>query len=396
MQSTFFSWLSGYVRIELRGSGCEAFLNELTANRIQAWDIQVDPDNRMKLQISIRDFFKLRPICKRTGCRLHVLERRGLPFFMDKIAHRKFFLAGVAGFIIGIYLLTSLVWQVSVEGNEKITTDTILQAASKQGIHRFQWKFRLPEAEALSRNLQGHLPGTAWVGVNIRGTHITIKIVESTLPDKPPLMNPRNLVASKNALVTEILALKGRPAVKPNMYVRKGDLLISGIIGMEPNTQIVVATGTVKGLIWYTSNIEVPLVKTYKVYSGESYNRSYLVLGTRAVQLTGYGKPAYSESETIPERKTLQWRSYSLPIGWLYEKVMEMHHVNQPISYEEAKSSGLGQARLDLLSGLGKESRIVSEKILHQKTDNGKVYMEVLFEVEESIIEEQPIVIRGE
>ncbi|SEB41086.1 sporulation protein YqfD [Paenibacillus sp. GP183] len=396
MQSTFFSWLSGYVRIELRGSGCEALLNELIVNRFQVWDIQVDSNNRMKLQISIRDFFRLRPICKRTGCRLHVQERRGLPFFMDKLAHRKFFISGAAGFIIGLYLLTSLVWQVSVEGNEKITTDTILQVASQQGIQRFQWKFRLPEADALSRNLQGHLPGTAWVGVNIRGTHITIKIVESTVPDKPPLMNPRNLIASKNALVTEIMAVKGRPVVKPNMYVRKGDLLISGIIGMEPNTQIVVATGTVKGLIWYTSNIEVPLVKTYKVYSGESYNRRYLVMGTRALQLTGYRKPSYAESETIPERKTLQWRSYSLPIGWLYEKVMEMHHVNQPISYEEAKSNGLEQAKLDLLSSLGKESRIVSEKILHQKTDNGKVYMEVLFEVEESIIEEQPIVIRGE
>jgi similar to stage IV sporulation protein len=240
------------------------------------------------------------------------------------------------------------------------------------------------------------LPGTAWVGVHISGTHLTIKIVESTVPDKLPLMNPRNLVASKNALITEIMAIKGRPVVKPNMYVRKGDLLISGIIGMEPNTQIVVATGTVKGLIWYTSNIEVPLIKTYKVYSGESHNRSYLVLGTRALQLTGYGKPTYSQSEIIPERKTLQWRSYSLPIGWLYEKVMEVNYVNQPISYEEAKSSGLRQSRLDLLSGLGKESRIVSEKILHQKTENGKVYMEVLFEVEESIIEEQPIVIRGE
>jgi similar to stage IV sporulation protein len=315
---------------------------------------------------------------------------------MGKLGKRKFFIAGIAGFIIGLYLLTSLIWQISVEGNERITTDTVLQAASEQGIHRFQWKFRLPDADALSRNLQGLLPDTAWVGVNIRGTHITIKIVESTLPDKPPLMNPRNLVASKNALITEIMALKGRPAVKPNMYVRKGDLLISGIIGMEPNTQMVVASGTVKGLIWYTSHIEVPLVKTYKVYSGESYERSYLVLGTRALQLTGYRKPTYSQSETIPERKTLQWRNYLLPLGWLHEKVMDMHLVNQPISREEAKAGGLGQARLELLSGLDKESRIVSEKILHEKTDNGKVYMEVLFEVEESIIEEQPIVIRGE
>jgi similar to stage IV sporulation protein len=396
MQSTFFSWLQGYVRIQLRGSECALLLNQLIEKRFLIWDIRVNPDNRMELQISIRDFFKLRPLLKRTGCRLHVLEKHGLPFFMGKMAGRKFFFAGLAGFVISIYMLTSLVWQVTIEGNERISDDTVLRAASQQGIHRFQLKFRLPAADTLARNLQGLLPDTAWVGVDIRGTHITIKIVEATVPDKPPLMNPRNLVASKNALVTEILADKGRPLVKPNTYVRKGDVLISGIIGSDENSQIVVAQGSVKGLVWYTSAIEVPLMRTYKVYSGESLNRSYLVLGSRALQLTGYGKQNYTQFETLPDRKSLQWRNYTLPIGWLHEKVMEVRLVQEPVRPEEAKSSGLEHARAKLLAAAGKESRITNEKILHEKTENGKVYMEVHFEVEELIMEEQPIVTQGE
>jgi similar to stage IV sporulation protein len=35
---------------------------------------------------------------------------------------------------------------------------------------------------------------------------------------------------------------------------------------------------------------------------------------------------------------------------------------------------------------------IRSENILHEKTDNGKVYMKVLFEVEQSIVKEEPLV----
>jgi similar to stage IV sporulation protein len=396
MQSTFISWLRGYVRIELRGSGCEPLLNQMIEKQFSVWDIRVRQDDRMELLILIRDFFELRPLLKRTGCRVHVQERHGLPFFLDKLGNRKIFVGGIAGFIIALYLLTSLVWQIHVEGNERITADEILRAASQQGIHRFQWKFRLPEADILSRNIQSLLPGTAWVGVDIHGTRITIKIVEATIPDKQPLMNPRNLVASKNALITEILAVKGKSMVQPNTYVRKGDVLISGIIGNEQNSQIVVATGTVKGLVWYTSHIEVPLMKTYKVYSGESIERNYVVFGTRALQLTGYGKQSFANYETIPKRKTLQWRSYSLPIGWLHEKVMEVYEVKEPVNAEEAKSSGLEQARAELLSASGKESRIAGEKILHEKTENGKVYMEVHFEVEELIMEEQPIVTQGE
>jgi similar to stage IV sporulation protein len=396
MQSTFIAWVRGYVRIELRGGNFESFVNQAMAYKYAIWDIRIHPNERMELRILIKDFFSLRPLLKRTGCRLHVKERKGLPFWLSKIGNRKLFVTGFAGFIVGLYLLTSLVWQIQVEGNEKLTQSEILQAASELGVHRFQWKFRLQEVSSLSHHLQGSLPGTAWVGVEIHGTRVLIKVVEAVIPDKRPLMNPRNLVASKNALVTEILADKGKPLVKPNMYVRKGDVLISGIIGNEQNQQIVVASGKVKGIVWYTSNIEVPLIRAFKVYSGEIKDRSYLVLGSRALQITGYGKLAFEQYETIPDRKMLQWRNYMLPIGWLHEKVMEAHYVEQPISNSEAKTSSLEQARDELLASSGKESRITGEKILHEKTENGKVYMEVHFEVEELIAEEQPIVIQGE
>ncbi len=80
-----------------------------------------------------------------------------------------------------------------------------------------------------------------------------IKIVEATIPETPQLLSPRHLVASKNAMVTEIFAEKGKPVVKPNAYVRKGDILISGILGDEAHQQTVVAQGKVKG--WYGTSL---------------------------------------------------------------------------------------------------------------------------------------------
>jgi similar to stage IV sporulation protein len=395
-QSIFIARLRGYVRIQLRGKGCDNIINPMMESGFFIWDIEPVGENKLELHILIKDFFRLRPLLKRTGCRVHVLHRHGLPFFMDRLGRRKLFFGGMAAFVIALYILSSLVWQVSVEGNERISDDEILQAASKQGIHTFQWKFKLKKAEELSREIQGMLPNTAWVGVEIRGTHITIKVVEATIPDKKPLMNPRNLIASKNALITEILSVKGRPLVKPNTYVRKGDVLISGIIGDEQNNQIVVASGKVRGIVWYTSLIEAPLMRTYNVYTGETKIRNYLVLGSRALQVSGYGKLNYEKFETIPERKTLEWRSFTLPVGWLHEKIMEVHLQEEPVEEVNAKKNGLEQARVDLLAASGADSRLVGEKILHEKTENGKVYMEVHYEVEENIAIEQPIVTQGE
>mgnify|MGYP001243172476 FL=1 len=58
----------------------------------------------------------------------------------------------------------------------------------------------------------------------------------------------------------------------------------------------------------------------------------------------------------------------------------------------EAKEAGLAQARSELLAKNGADARIVAENILHEQTDSGKVVLKVLFEVDQSIAMEQPIV----
>jgi similar to stage IV sporulation protein len=392
MKSSILLSIRGYVLIEIRGSRLELLINRLVEKRISVWDIRFRNEDRAELYIVLNDFFRLRALLKETGCRMHVLKRHGFPFILDKLEKRKFFAVGIAGFVIGLYLLSSLVWMVRVEGNETISTADILTAARQEGIYKLQWKFRLKDSDVLSKILQAKLPGTAWVGVEIQGTHVVVKIVEAVIPEPPPLLSPRHLVASKSAMITSIFAVKGRSVVKPNTYVRKGDILISGILGDELNQQTVVAKGEVMGLVWYTPTIEVPLIRQYKVYTGEIKKRSYLVLGSRGLQLTGYGAIPFQQYETLPQRKTLQWRNYTLPVGWLNERVMEVKTLEQPVDPQEARLQGLEQARTEITAAAGKEARVIQEKILHEKTDNGKVYMEVHMEVEESIAMEQPIV----
>jgi len=392
MRSSFISSITGYVKVEIRGKRIERLLNLAVQNRYSLWDVSSVGREKSEGFVALRDFFRLRPLLKQTGCRIHVLERYGLPFFLDKLGKRKFFAVGMLLFVIGIYLLSSVVWNVRVEGTVKLKPEQVLQAARQAGIYPMQWKFRLQDPDTLSRNLHTLLPGTAWVGVEIHGTQIRIRVVESKAPEQSPLMSPRNLIAAKNALVTEIFAEKGRPMVKRNTYVRKGDLLISGTIGEGEGQQTVVSQGTVRGIVWYTSKIESPLTRTYKVYTGDQKGRSYLVIGSRALQITGYGKPPFDQYETITDQSVLQWRQFKLPLGLMREKLMGMRMEEEPVDPAEAKALGLQQARTDLLREAGPDARIVSEKILHEKTENGKVYIEVHFEVEQNIAEEQPII----
>lgn len=383
----------GCVRIAVRGEHVEYFINALAENGVPVWDIEPKNGNLAEMKVLLRDFHVLRPLLKRTGCRVHVQGRIGLPFTLVKLYKRKFFMVGIMLFFVLLFLLSSMVWNVRVTGNEKIATEDVLEAAKKEGVRPFQWIFRLDSPDKLSRELSIRLPGTSWIGVERKGTTITIQIVEAAEPPKQPLTDPRHLVSRTDAVVTSIYAEQGRPLVEKNSRVKKGQVLISGILGVDGgNTEVVVAKGEVKGLVWHEYSLTVPLVQKHKVYTGERKTKSYFVIGDRAVQLWGYGKDPYKASETLTEHDPLTWRSFKLPVGWMTEKVMEVRESQETLTVEEAKKQGLDGAVRDILAKYGTDSQIISQKILHEKKENGKVYMKVLFEVEEKIAEELPIV----
>jgi similar to stage IV sporulation protein len=389
------SYWQGYVKLRLTGKKIEAFINSAADHKLQLWDIRFITQDAVEFKIILQHFFKLRPHLRKTSCKIRVLERYGAPFFWDRLGSRKFLIVGMLLFAIILFLMSSVIWQVKVVGNEKITTIHILEAAKQIGIHPLQWKFKLKNPESLSKELQRQLPSASWIGVQFHGTQLTIEIVEAAKPEEKPLLSTRHLVASTNAMITQIKAEKGMPMVKINSFVRKGDVLISGLIGSVPNQQVVVAKGTVMGEVWYTSKIAVPLVLKQNSYTGDTAKKLYIVIGNRALQISGYRLKKFDLFMQESTRKSVQWHKWTLPIGWIHESLQETQILEQKRNQEEAVAIGIQQAQASILQGMDSEAHITAQKILHERVENGTVYMEVHFEVEQSIVQEQPI-IQGE
>lgn len=392
MKEQGVSWLKGIVVVEARGGSPEELVNKAMGGGLGLSAIRWTSKGRLQFELSVSDFFRLRPYLKETGCRVHVTQRRGLPFWLVRAEKRIWFSGGIILFFAIIFMLSSLVWSVDVEGNVKLTNEQILQAAKQEGLYPMQWSFRLQDADVISKKLVNSLPGTTWVGVEKKGTKVRIQVVEMTLPEAPSLQNPRHLVASADGVVTQIIAETGKAVVKKNTRVKKGQTLISGLIGSETNSKAVVAKGVVRGLVWYEFKIEAPLVQHIKVYTGEKKTKWYAVLGSRALQVSGFGKEQFGQSEIITQEQRISWRHWSLPIGRMKETVLESEMQERTISVEEAKSVGLMQAKADVIEKAGLDAVIVDEIVLHEEADNGKVYMKVLFEVEQSMVTEMPLV----
>ncbi|MDQ6421117.1 sporulation protein YqfD [Paenibacillus sp. LHD-117] len=392
MKGQGVQWLQGVVVVQARGGKPEDLVNRALAGGLSLSAIRWTSSGKLQFEVSVDDFFKLRPFLKQTGCRVHVVKRGGLPFWMAKAEKRIWFAGGIALFFIVIFLLSSLVWKIEVDGNTKISKEQILQAAKAEGLYTLQWSFRLQDADVLSKKLVTALPGTTWIGVEKIGTKVRIQVVEMSLPEQASLNNPRHLVASSDAVVTQIVAEAGKPLVRKNARVKKGQTLISGIIGNENYSKTVVAKGVVRGLVWYEFEVEAPLTQQVKVYTGEKKTKWYAVIGSRALQLSGFGDNPFRQSETVTSEERVSWRDWTLPFGRMKETVLESETRERTLTEEEASEVGLMQAKADVMEKAGTDAVILDEIVLHEKADNGKVYMKVLFEVEQSIVEEMPLV----
>ncbi|KQO17652.1 sporulation protein YqfD [Paenibacillus sp. Leaf72] len=392
MKLKWSDWVLGVVTVTIRGGQPEQLVNRALEGGLQLASIGWTGDGKLQFDVPLSGYFRLKPFLKETGCRAHVVKRQGMPFWLARLEKRKFFIAGIALFFIGIYLLSSLIWSVEVKGNVKLTEEEIVEAARQEGIFPLQWSFRLADTDIISKRLVNKLPKATWIGVEKRGTRIIIQVAETTEPDHRELENPRHLIASADAVITEIYTERGRAVVKKNTKVRKGQTLISGTLGGGAYMQSVVAKGSVRGLVWYEFNIASPMSQQVKAYTGEKKEKWYVVIGGRALQVSGYGKNPYEQSETIVEEDKANFKSISLPFGRMKQTVMEVHTEELKLSADEARAGGILQAKANVMTKAGSDAVIRDEIVLHEKTENGKVYMKVLFEVEQSIVKEMPLV----
>ena len=80
----FFHFLKGYVILNLTGFKIERFLYIAVKRGLVVTDISRKNGDQLTLKMSIRDFFKVWPIAKKTGTRVKIVKKAGLPIILKK------------------------------------------------------------------------------------------------------------------------------------------------------------------------------------------------------------------------------------------------------------------------------------------------------------------------
>jgi len=388
MGRKLFNWLKGYIILQVRGKDLTSFLNFIWQEGLMVWRVNGNVQTELKLRIALSDFFRLIKYRQQLKIKIRIIDRRGFPFLFNKIIFRPGLWLGFLLFIISLYISTSLVWKIEVNGNKLIPTETIIVSAEQIGIKKWAWKNNLANYDLLQREMLERLPDSSWIGIKIEGTTVIITVVEKKLPSNTPLTYPQHLVAKKDAIIERIIAYKGKALVKRNQLVRKGDILISGIIGTEGNLTFVPAQGEVRGIVWYETTLEIPLLKKSSRLTGEVITRNYLYFFNRSLKIKGEKIIPYKTYKQELEYQQISWGTKSFPFGLITEKIFETKVDISKLKEEEALKNALEVARKDLLRSLDNSAELIQEKVLQQKLDRDKLIVKVLFETSENIAQE--------
>ncbi len=86
-------YIKGYIRIRVIGYSAERFLNACSHKGIFLWGLK-PVDGAYEMNITIKGFRQLKPIIRKTGTKVVIVRRFGLPFFLHKYRKRKLFFGG--------------------------------------------------------------------------------------------------------------------------------------------------------------------------------------------------------------------------------------------------------------------------------------------------------------
>jgi similar to stage IV sporulation protein len=226
-------------------------------------------------------------------------KRTGIPFFIKKLIKNAGFPIGALLFLIFIFLLSNMVWDIKITGAKPDLEYKILKQLNNQGIKRGALQFFIPSPQEIQKTLTDTNSEITWVGVNVKGTVLHFRIVEKIIQKPSAKIPPRHLVANKKAVVEKIFVEKGQALVSMNDFVEPGQLLVSGLVGKDKKFRKVAVKAEVIGETWYKSLVEVKLNRQIEVLTGENYTNYSLQYDAYAVPIPMFNEEEYSRTEVM-------------------------------------------------------------------------------------------------
>lgn len=308
---------------------------------------------------------------------MKVVKKDGIYFKAVKYRKRKLLIALSFILVVCVILYNKFLWNIEVIGNEKLQTEEILNVANNAGLHIATFKPKL-DTNYVIKCLKRDLPELAWIGVDVKGTKLIIRVVEKTTIPEDIIYDKSktgDIVAKKSGVLTKIVAENGTIVHQSGSYVEKDMVLIKGVISSEilGDTKVR-ASGIVK------MNVEYEFEKEY---SYEVIEREYLDKNKYSIGISVNDKEFYinylnksKKYDTLKSKKEVNL--FGIIISFDFYKFIEYNEINVVYTYDELLEKARAEKEDYIKSVLLGCGDYVSEREEVFKTETGIKYKSII------------------
>ncbi len=380
----------GSVTFSAKGGDFTAFLDDAKTMQLSIRRLQ-KKEGIFYGNTRIKNYLPLARLARRRAVRLRIVKKSGVPFFLHRYRKRAGLWIGAVAFLLFLWVMQNYVWQVEVSGNNRLSTEQIIETADHFGLSKGTTIYGT-DFKQIGKKIETALSGIAWLSVNRSGSRVVIELHETE--QQPEIIDdktPCNLVAKKDGVITYMEIYQGEKRVKPKETVCKGDLLVAGIVEDQfQQTRILHADGIVMAQTYYQKTFSQPYNVTQKVISDQSEQKEYLhLLGIDIPLFFSFGER--TDCDRITTDRPLKFLGKTLPIGKKTVELRPYQMIKRTYSDEEAKTLLLRQIA-DYETNSAENVKFISKKLTEKKTDQA-YQIKVDYICEEDIARKEKIII---
>ena len=378
------NFFRGSVRINITCSYPERFFNLCARAGIEFWDMEMPSPGEIYITLPIKDFRRLPQIARKISCRIHIIEKSGLPFFSHKFRKRNMLIAGSIAFCLVAWVFMNFVWVIEINGFEGLDRAKLMRALSDCGVRIGAYIPRIDRA-SIRNDVLITMPELSYVYVNFKGSNATVTAKKRVMP--PEILAediPCDIIADKDGQICDITVKTGTPEVIRGDAVTKGSLLVSGYMtGRAGATVITHADAEIKARIQKKISAKMMKKQSAKRYTGDEKTAWAIILFGKRIKLYFNSGISYMKCDKIIRKTDLALPGgMKLPIA-LEKSVYREYEAEETELRDEDAFEMLGDS-LNLTLGITEDAE-ASDISFKTGTDDSFAYAEMRAECIEPI-----------
>ncbi len=303
----------------------------------------------------------------------------GALYILSRYRLRAGLIVGALIFAFCVSFSSLFIWDINVTGNSRITEEEILEALSAYGVRLGAFIPNLDKNDA-ARRIALERGDISFIAINLKGTVASISVHERDMDEtKISSGEPSNLVAKYDAQIERGEVTGGVLAVGSGTIVKKGALLVSGIIDSSAlGYRLVRSRGKVYGRTTLTFTSVIPLETTEKSATGEEKSEKNIKIFSKNVTLFKNNNIKYEKYDIIEDKERLYlFGAVKLPITIVTRTYRAYEETPRTLTRDEAYTLALADIHAQSDAVLSEAQIIARDMAFSQDEENAYLTLTV-------------------